>query len=148
LAIDERGQSFSDTQKADRRFGGQMLNYNQSVFGRQAWRESFLQFHTVSGPMHKRRPYLKHMDHVADLDFVFDALTESLPRGAFTDLIIHADVPSTTLCAWDEIPEDAIHSAWDIDKAHSWDREGTMVQPEGADEDYLFTVSTGDRDDQ
>jgi hypothetical protein len=50
--------------------------------------------------------------------------------------------------AWDDIPEDAIHSAWDVDKSHSWGREGTTIQLEGEDDAYLFTISTGDSIDQ
>jgi hypothetical protein len=54
----------------------------------------------------------------------------------------------TDLQTWDDIPEDAIHSAWDVDKSHSWGREGTMVQLEREDDAYLFTISTGDSIDQ
>jgi hypothetical protein len=50
--------------------------------------------------------------------------------------------------AWDDIPEDAIHSAWDIDKSHSWGHEGNMIQFEGEDEAYLFTINTVDVADQ
>jgi hypothetical protein len=77
-----------------------MLNTSRDISGRSAWRESLLQLQAAAGPIYKRRPCFKHMDHLPGLEYVFDALTQPLPRGAMTDLTSLTNIPYTTLCTW------------------------------------------------
>jgi hypothetical protein len=74
-----------------------MLNTSRDISGRSAWRESLLQRQASAGPNYKRRPYFKHMDHLPDLEYVFDGPTQPLTRGAMTDLASLTNVPYTTL---------------------------------------------------
>jgi hypothetical protein len=50
--------------------------------------------------------------------------------------------------AWDDIPENAIHSVWDVDRIHSWNKDGTVIQLEGDDKYYSLIINTGDMDNQ
>jgi hypothetical protein len=66
----------------------------------KAWLTTIFPLEEVTHPVYRRPPYQRHMDHVSQLQFVFQALQTDIPFGDLTLLSKRVHISRQMLLTW------------------------------------------------